>query len=326
MTLSEKIRRGEDVPFPIGLALGLLTPFTRLGMWWRLLWRPVKVSAYVISFGNLTAGGTGKTPAVIERAQAEIEKGKTVAVLTRGYGAPDTEKPLSSPNVPPGERAEMLGDEPALILERVPDVYVVKFPDRVAAAREAIKKFQCDVLILDDGFQNVRLHRDENVLLIDASDPFGNGHVLPRGVLREPLTAMKRATHVVLTRCDQAEDLPALEATVRRHAPNAPIRKTIHQPTGLIHVGKGKEVELAELKTGEWTAACAIGNPESFFATLRGLGATLTETIALPDHADDIEEYLPDEGRVVVTEKDAVRLGEAGRNVYALRVALADFV
>ena len=169
-------------------------------MWCRLQCPRTRVNARVISFGNITAGGTGKTPAVIERARQEVASGRKVAVLTRGYGSQSKES-LIVANESSEDLYLRIGDEPALIARKVPRAIVIKCADRVLAAKTAIDEHGCDTLIMDDGFQHVRLERDENIVLIDAANPFGNGHLLPRGILREPLHALKRATHFILTRC-----------------------------------------------------------------------------------------------------------------------------
>ncbi len=322
--LSEKIRRGDPIPIALAVALHACTPVTRFGMWWRHRQSVTRVDAQVVSFGNLTAGGTGKTPAVIERAKVELAEGKRVAVLTRGYGSPDSAAPVDSESIDEKDRYRLLGDEAALTLKKAPGVIVIKDPDRVAGARTAIAKHRCEVLLLDDGFQYTRVARDENVLLIDAANPFGNGALLPRGILREPLKAMSRATQIVLTRCDQADDVAALVETVRAHAPGVPIRKTRHAPETLWNTSGGAEMQLSELAGKAIVAACAIGHPESFFKTLEGLGATLAERLTFPDHAAIPEGAFPATGMVVMTEKDAVRGNYSRENLFALGVALED--
>jgi tetraacyldisaccharide 4'-kinase len=320
--LSDRIRRGDPIPLHLAALLTALTPVTRVGMKIRLSRQRTRVDARVVSFGNITAGGTGKTPAVIERARLETAAGHRVAILTRGYGTGDT----SVIAVGPDERncsqlVKIIGDEPALIRRRVPGVAVVKGADRVAGARMAMEEFQCDVLLLDDGFQYVLLERDENIVLIDATNPFGNGHLIPRGILREPLSALSRATQVMLTRCDQARELGPLLDTIARYAPGVPVRKTRHVPVGLWRVADNMPMPLSQLAGREVTAACAIGNPESFYATLERLGAKVVERRAYRDHAH----FEVGAGRpVVVTEKDAVRLSTAPENVWALAVELQD--
>ena len=325
-SLSDKIRRGDPLPAPVAAALSACTPITRLGMWWRLRQPATHVDAEVVSFGNLTAGGTGKTPAVIERARKELSEGRRVAVLTRGYGSPSGPAPADSEEVDEAMRYSLLGDEAALILRKAPGVVVIKNPDRVAGARRAIQKHNCDLLLLDDGYQYTRLHRDENVLIMDAVNAAGNGKLLPRGILREPLRAISRASHVIVTRCDQAdyESIEALTQTIQEHAPNKPIRKTFHAPETLWNVANGDAMALSDLAGMDIVAACAIGHPESFFRTLEGLGANITKQLVFRDHAAISENALPSDRPVVMTEKDAIRGDYAQENLFALGIELRD--
>jgi tetraacyldisaccharide 4'-kinase len=304
-------------------------------MWLRLHRPRVRIDARVISFGNITAGGTGKTPAVIERVQRELTAGHKVAVLTRGYGAKKTSRePLVVSGAEAPSMWESVGDEPALIARKAPDVVIAKAADRVAAAREAIERFGCDTLILDDGFQYVRLERDENIVVIDATNPFGNGRLLPRGILREPECALGRATHVILTRCgamdgmDSMDKMDGMDAklaeALRRYCPNVPVRRTQHMPDKLWRVSDGEEVALDELRGKPVTAVCAIGNPDGFHRTLEELGAVVHERRAFRDHAVIPREALVADGTIVTTEKDAVRMADASENVLALGIALRD--
>lgn len=322
--LADRIRRGDAIPMPLAAVLQACTPATRIGMWWRLKQPVEHVEAHVVSFGNITAGGTGKTPAVIERAQQELAAGKRVAVLTRGYGAPSGNTPLDSSELADPSRHLQLGDEAVLILKKAPGVIVLKNADRVASARLAVERHRCDTLILDDGYQFTRLARDENVLLIDATNPFGSGALIPRGILREPLTAIARATEIVLTRCDQAGDTRELAETIRKYALDATIRQTCHAPSLLWNVANGSKLPLSELKGKEIVAACAIGHPESFFETLESLGATISDRIMCRDHQPIPESQLPTDRMVVLTEKDAVRMDYARENIYALGITLQD--
>ncbi len=325
MKLSEKIRRGAPIPPVFDILLRAATPAVRLGMRWRLARPRVCVGARVISFGNITVGGTGKTPAVIERARLECEAGGRVAVLTRGYGSRRGPEPLvAAPGSYAPGLAERIGDEPALILRRVPEVFVVKAADRVCGARLAVEEHGCDTLILDDGFQHVALERDENVLVIDATNPFGNGHLVPRGILREPLEAMGRATSILLTRCDQAEELDGVAGELAVRCPGAPIRRTRHAPSRLWRVATGEELELDTLAGAAVCALCAIGNPEAFVDTLTSLGAEVAERMTFRDHARISGAGLASERAVVVTEKDAVRMVGVGENVLALGIDLQD--
>ncbi len=322
-TLADRIRRGEPISGPLGALLGAASWVQRAGMWRKLHGSRTRVAARVISFGNITTGGTGKTPAVIERAELEVAAGHTVAVLTRGYGGVRVTEPLVHPPHSAPD-ARQLGDEPALIARRVPQAWIVRSANRVAGAKAAADR-GCDVILLDDGYQAVALERDENVLVVDAVNPFGNGHILPRGILREPLEAMNRATHVILTRCDQAKDVDRTVATVQRHCPGIPIRFTRHAPVGFVRVSNGETIPLEALRGQSAAALCAIGHPESFFDSLKSLGITLLECDALRDHATIPDMLLTGPQTVIVTEKDAARLPHAPKNVLALAIRLEDW-
>ncbi len=323
--IAEKVRRGEPLPWAWAAVLSAAVPVVRLGMWRRLRQPRERVEARVISFGNITAGGTGKTPAVIERARAELNAGHHVAVLTRGYGSRGGGQPeLLMPGKQPNGAHPWLGDEPALIARRAPGVVVVRCRDRVAGAWAAIEQTGCDTLILDDGFQYVRLERDENIVLIDATNPFGNGCLLPRGIMREPLEALARATQFILTRCDQARDLAELKAQLAVWCPYAPIRCTRHAPTELWRVSDGAHMPAAELRERQVSACCAIGNPDAFFHTLEDLGARLETKLAFPDHGVIPIEGIPTKTLVITTEKDAMRMSNPPDNVWALGIELQD--
>jgi tetraacyldisaccharide 4'-kinase len=323
--LAERVRRNEPIPLPLAAVLTAATPAVRFGMWGRRLRAATRVDARVISFGNVSAGGAGKTPAVIERARLEMAQGRKVAVLTRGYGSRQRPGPVA---VDTAKQAEdlyaVLGDEPALIARKVPGVVIVKCADRVAAAHAAIRDYGCDTLILDDGFQYVRLVRDEDIVVIDATNPFGNGHLIPRGILREPIEALRRATAILLTRCDQASNVPGLIAELRDLGPGVPIRTTRHAPASLWRVSDGAQMPLDAIRGRPVRAVCAIANPEAFFATLESLGASIRDRIPLPDHYEIPAAALMSSDMVVVTEKDAVRMMSTPNTVYALGVELED--
>jgi tetraacyldisaccharide 4'-kinase len=299
-----------------------------MGMWRRARQARTRVEARVISYGNITAGGTGKTPAVIARVREELALGHKVAVLTRGYGSPPARTPqvLRGSALPPGA-ALRFGDEPTLIARKAPEAFVIKCTDRVAAARYAVDVLGCDTLILDDGFQYLRLHRDENIVLIDATNPFGGGHLLPRGLLREPLDGLARATEFVLTRCDQSANLAAIEENLRLWNHAAPMRRTWHAPTGVWRISDGATVPLEELQGRTIHAACAIGNPDAFAQTLQQAGAIIASLRCAPDHVSLDPDALTstDEQWVVVTEKDAVRMDHPPSQVYALAVELQEY-
>jgi tetraacyldisaccharide 4'-kinase len=201
----------------------------------------------------------------------------------------------------------------------------VKCPDRVSGAHTAIEECGCDTLLLDDGFQYVRLERDEDIVVIDATNPFGNGHLIPRGVLREPLEALRRATRIILTRCDQVQNIDSIIERLRAISPHVPIRTTRHSPKYLTRVADGSTVALEFLRGKPVRAACAIAHPDAFFKTLEQLGAQIEERLTLPDHSELPAEGLKSEDITVITEKDAMRLALAGSNVLSLHIEIRNY-
>jgi tetraacyldisaccharide 4'-kinase len=296
--------------YAVGLALRELT--YRLG-----LVRPVKVPARVVSVGNLTLGGTGKTPAVIHLAERYRARGERVAVLIRGHGA----RKLTGVNVVHDGQGLRLGvsdagDEAVLIAQRLGDVPVLAGKDRRQTARAAVDQFGATVLVLDDGFQYRRLHVDAHVVLLDATQPFGTGRLFPAGTLRDPASALRRAAQVWLTRTDHpdAVDLSALESRVAALAPGVPVYRTCHTPARLTDQADGAALGLDRLREAPVVALAGIGNPAAFAATLASLGARLAGSRFFPDHhaytAQDLEAVAghPESAAVVTTEKDAVRV------------------
>jgi tetraacyldisaccharide 4'-kinase len=228
-----------------------------------------RVNVPVISVGNLSLGGTGKTPLVEWLARWLRSRGVRVTLVSRGYGA----------------EAGARNDEALELEERLPDVPHLQNPDRVAAARTAIEEFECQCIVLDDGFQHRRLARDLDLVLIDALEPFGFGHVFPRGTLREPLAGLARAQAVALSRADLVEvgEREQIKATVGRYAPRAVWLELAHAPRRLVS-SAGQEQSLDGLRGRRVAAFCGIGNPAGFRRTLEGLGAALAEFREFPDH------------------------------------------
>ncbi|HOV59497.1 MAG TPA: tetraacyldisaccharide 4'-kinase [Candidatus Hydrogenedentes bacterium] len=321
----ETISHGGRVPLWLDLLLAVATPIQAWGMRRRLAAPRVKVPARVISYGNLTAGGTGKTPAVLERAMAELAAGRRVAVLTRGYGAPPVREPFLWTRDQPLDWRH-IGDEAAMLARRLPDLIIARSRDRVAGARAAIER-GADCLILDDGFQSVALERDENVLVINAANPFGNGFLLPRGTLREYPSAAARATHLLITHADRCADLDALINQLRRWCPHAPVRLTWHAPEGFERLADGSLLPPSAFHGREVDVLCAIGDPTGFFRLLDQLGARRCETMVLRDHAVLPSSFPAGARPLVMTEKDAARLNfhAVSDRVYVLRVRLADY-
>ena len=278
-----------------------------------------RVPVPVVSVGNLTAGGTGKTPCVEHVARFYRGLDRRVAILSRGYGG-----------------AGAANDEALVLEENLPDVPHLQGADRVALARTAVEELQSEVLLLDDGFQHRRLARDLDLLLIDATAPWGHGYLLPRGLLREPPSSLRRAGVLVLTRCDQtpAEQRERLRQTITRIAPHVPVVETTHRPVELSN-SESDNAPLDLLREGPAAAFCGLGNPEAFRRSLLDLGARLEDFRVYPDHhaytREDVEELrrwasgLPAGAAIVTTQKDLVklRLSRLGdRALWCLRIRL----
>jgi tetraacyldisaccharide 4'-kinase len=261
-----------------------------------------RVAAPVISVGNLTLGGTGKTPVVKWIARWLRDRGLRVALVSRGYGAEQ------------GSR----NDEALELEHALPDVPHLQSPDRVAAAQIAIEELASQVILLDDGFQHRRLARALDIVLLDAWEPFGFGHVFPRGTLREPVDSLRRAHVVCLTRADHVDAARRSEIRdcLRRFAPTAVWCEAEHAPQNLLTASGG--VEGVQRLNGERIAAfCGIGNPAAFRATLERIGCDILAWREFPDHyrytaADDadLSAWVGRTGAaaVVCTHKDLVKL------------------
>jgi tetraacyldisaccharide 4'-kinase len=287
---------------------------------YRLGWlRGERVPVPVVSVGNLTVGGTGKTPCVEYVARFYRERDLRVAILSRGYGG------TGGPN-----------DEALVLEEDLPDVPHLQGADRVTLARTALEELESEVLVLDDAFQHRRLARDRDLVLVDATEPWGLGYLLPRGLLREPPGSLRRAHVVVLTRCDQVESgqRARLREKVARLAPGVPMVETNHRPVELAN-SERRVVSLETLRQGPVAAFCGIGNPGAFRRTLTDQGAAVCAFRTYPDHHPynrvDVEDLYTWAGRlpagcvIVATHKDLVklRLSRLGDHpLWALRIRL----
>ncbi len=231
--------------------------------------RAQRVEVPVISVGNLTVGGTGKSPFVLWLARWLTQQGIRPAVLSRGYGA---------------ERGH-LNDEALELRLRVPNLFHLQSADRVQSARRAIAEFYAQVLILDDGFQHRRLARNLDIVLIDATEPFGYGHLLPRGLLREPMSALSRAQAVILTRADQvsAERKQSIQKTIAAYIREAVWAEATFVPTDLLD-DHGTSHPLSDLRSSRVFGFAAIGQPENFRRTLQSLSGQLVGFRSFPDH------------------------------------------
>ncbi len=284
----------------------------------------------VVSVGNITAGGSGKTPLTMYIARYLKKKGVAVAVVSRGYGGS-----LKGPAVvSTGEEGGILlgaaeaGDEPLLMARRLQGVPVVIGADRFAAGELAIKEFSSEVIILDDGFQHIRLSRDLNILLVDGSVPLVGAALLPAGPLREPVSACRRA------------DMVLVKGVSLHNRDKEMLRAIAVMSTGFVYKTKGvrelcggKSIDMAALKGTPLLAVAGIARPESFFNTLRGLGLNIAGTISYSDHypykAEDLR-VIRDKMKtccsevLITTEKDGVKLSPllqgGGVEGYALSI------
>jgi tetraacyldisaccharide 4'-kinase len=291
-----------------------------------------KISAPVISVGNITTGGTGKTPLVEWVARAVAKEGRRVCILTRGYGrARESKRVVVSDGEHIFADAREGGDEPRLLAENLRGVAaVVSDADRVTAARWAVENLKSEVFILDDGFQHLRIARNLDMVVVDATNPWGGGKLLPRGRLREPLRELARADCIILTRCEQVHDVDSLRKQAQRLSGASPIllsrtrTKTLRSLNTTTTENSATDLPIhhSSLITHHsssqpFLAFCAIGNPASFYEHLRKDGHTLKLTRAFADHhaytQRDIDSLISDAQRagalaLLTTAKDAVKL------------------
>jgi len=294
--------------------LGLVEPCYAAAVAWRNRRydrdpeRVTRVGVPVISVGNLTLGGTGKTPLVAWIAAWLRARGIRVMLISRGYGRPTPHPDGPAP----------ANDEALELAQKLPDVPHLQNPDRVAAARQAIAEHAAEVLLLDDAFQHRRIARDLDIVLLDALEPFGFDHVFPRGTLREPVAGLRRAQIVVLSRADQISPAQraAIRATVARLTPQAHWAEAVHAPQ-VLRSAAGQSQPLAALAGRRVAAFCAIGNPAGFRHTLCACGVQTVELREFPDHhrytAADVAELSrwADQlsvDAVLCTHKDLVKL------------------
>lgn len=312
--------------------------------------RDSTLGVQVIAIGNLTVGGTGKTPVVEKFARELQNQGRTVAILSRGYRSKPppfarriiTKLLLQDDKTPPrvvsdGKSllldSEMAGDEPYMLASNLKDVIVLVDKDRVKAGRYAIEKFGCDTLLLDDGFQYWKLAgRRRDIVLIDSQQPFGNEKLLPRGTLREPPSHLARASTIFITKSDGNSGL--LRARIAKHNPSAGIIECIHAPLYFEDVFTGERHGLDLLKGQKVASLSGIAQPESFEQSLVKLGAELVYSKRFADHHRfSQQEVLNAVNRskkrqataIITTQKDAVRFPKIDRRdlpIYFMRVEI----
>lgn len=255
-----------------------------------------KVSARVVSLGNITWGGTGKTPLTIRVAQSLVEAGRKVAVLTRGYGQ----------------------DEVQELKKHLPGVAILEGRDRVKSALEAVEKHRAEFLILDDGFQHLRLHRDLDVVMLNATEPFGPGGLIPLGTLREPLGHLSRADLFVLTKCDVGQkNVHWIRQKLNTIKPNATIFEAIHEVKGFRDGMRQRALSPGQIRGKKIGALSGIGDPSSFERTAEMLGAEIMFAARFEDHhpfkREEIDNFIRQAKAMglteaITTEKDFFRL------------------
>ena len=329
--------KGDDLdqPFGVNMLLGTLKALSclfaaavaaRHFLYRTGILRRYPLGIQVISIGNVTAGGTGKTPVTEIFARTLAAEGRRVAILSRGYRRKEAPwwrrmftQVIDPPLVVSDGRHVLLdsatgGDEPYMLASNLPGVAVVVDRNRVKAGRYAIKRLGCDTLILDDGFQYQKLKHSVEVVLVDSTNPFGNGNMLPRGILREPARSIKRADIIFLTKC--RGDVSAVREEIRRYNKTAEIVECNHSPKSLKDVWSREEYPLSWLQGKTTCTLSGIASPKGFENSLRRLGAKVVWCERYADHHRyDASEILyalnrtADMGAdaLITTEKDAVR-------------------
>ena len=323
---------------------------TRLALYRSRILRPHSHGCLVISVGNLTVGGTGKTPVVEMLARALRDGGRRVAILSRGYKSVPRpfllrlsdkltrHKSLFIPRVVSDGVSLLLdsrtaGDEPFMLANNLRGVVVLVDRDRVKSGIFAIREFRSDTLILDDGLQYIKMRHGLEIVLVDRQSPFGNEHMLPRGTLREPPHNLARATHIFLTKCDGSDNSDLIER-IRLHNRTADIIECTHRPKHIKNFATGETKPLEFLKGLKIGSLSGIAVPESFENALRSLGAELELTQSYTDHhrysVNEVERFVRRCARrnldaVLTTEKDAVRiprLPDSELPIYYMRVEI----
>ena len=299
------------------------------------IFREVKLPCPVISVGNITVGGTGKTPCVIWLSRMLSEQGFKPAVLSRGYGSKNSQ-PVNI--VSDGNNIlasiAIAGDEPYLIARSLQGIPVITGPKRILTGKTAIDNFGANILICDDAFQHRQIFRDINIVLLDSQQPLGNGYMLPRGSLREPLAALRRADAFILTRTNETAKINIITGKIAE-VRNIPVFGSSHRPVDIIKGDCSVQLPLAELKGKKVCAFAGIAQPDSFRKAIKATGAQIISFDIFPDHHC----YRPKELKnirnnflkanadlLITTEKDGMRLREFTEflnDIYLLRIELA---
>jgi len=288
----------------------------RRALYTRGWWCPRHLPCRVISVGNLAVGGSGKTPLTVRLARRWLEGGRRVAVLSRGYGGRSRGVQVVSDGTRVLVAPPQAADEAYLVARQVPGAVVVTGACRYGAGRVAWERYRPDLMLLDDGFQHYQLHRDLDLVLLDAERPFGNGRLLPRGPLREPVSVLRPPLTLVLTRYREDRHRPTWEA-LQQAFPGLPVLRASLEPARLRRRPQGEDLPLDDLRGRRLTVFAGLARPRVVAATLEELGAVVVRLLPFPDHHD----YSPAEVEhlaalaasretdgLITTEKDWVRL------------------
>jgi 3-deoxy-D-manno-octulosonic-acid transferase len=290
-----------------------------------------RLSCPVISVGNITVGGTGKTPFVMFLARGLKERGITIAILSRGYRRKQSSDSLVSDGQNIFLSPEEAGDEPYLMATTHKDVPVLVSKDRFVTGQMALQRFGVRGLLLDDGYQHLQLHRNLNILLIDSNVGFGDNHLLPRGILREPLSHLQRADLFILTKVEEPKACLHLEKKLHQIHPRVEVFHSHYESIGLVNP-KGEAENLQALRGKKVLALSGIANPDYFSFLLKKCGMEIGKEIIFPDHhfytiedLTSIEENSKGMNWVVTTEKDMLKLQTLGIDhlpIRALRIEM----
>ena len=292
-----------------------------------------RLKVKVISIGNITVGGTGKTPLVEKLARLYHEKGYRVGIVSRGYRNKSSGIIVVSDGDKMAATPETAGDEPFLLARRMKGIPVVASKDRVQAGQYAIDSFKCDVILLDDCFQHLKLERDVDLVVIDSANPWGNGRLIPAGPLRESLKSLRRADALIFTRVNQSRDTEELIKQIEQYS-DAPVFTSAHRPVEWISFDTNERFSPDFMDGKRILGFAGIGNPESFQKTLSMLNATIADFLTYRDHhwytdkdllriARTAERQRAD--AIVTTEKDSVRIPTHYKNkipIYYLKIEL----
>lgn len=315
------LQPGQPIRHGLQWVAGLYGVVTRLRLWcYRQRWCSItRLPCRVVSVGNLTVGGTGKTPIVILLAQWLLANGQRVAILSRGYKRTSTGRHLlvSSGSGLLADPSEA-GDEPFLIAQRCPQAIVAVGADRVALGQWVLQQHPVDCIVLDDGFQHRALHRDVDLVLLDATDGAGLDALLPAGRLREPLTGLDRASAIIITRAEVRQDVDAIRSRLREVAGSPPaIVEVVFRPASLVAILTREQLPVGwGLRKKAWLVS-GIGNSRSFRRSAESIGVEITGESSFEDHhrythheIEQIRNTMQITGSelVLTTEKDGGKL------------------